>query len=259
MYLKPAESEAGRGHDGGVLQRAGLLEGAAHGGDGRALLADGDVDAAHLLGRVAGLPVRLLVDDRVDRDRGLAGRAVTDDQLALAAADRGHRVDGLDAGRQRLVHRLALHHAGGLELQGAAALDAGDLAEAVDRVAERVDDAAEVAVADRDREDLAGPLDRSGPPRSPRSHRGRRRRSRGCRGSGRCPGCRPRTRAARWPSPRAGPRPGRCRHRPRPRCRPLRGWRSRACSPTRTAAARPGSPPDGSKAPSSLFLTVRLL
>ena len=31
-----------------------------------------------------------------------------------------------------------------------------DLAEAVDRVAERVDDAAEVAVADRDGEDLAG-------------------------------------------------------------------------------------------------------
>ena len=31
-----------------------------------------------------------------------------------------------------------------------------DLAEAVDRVAERVDDAAEVAVADGDREDLAG-------------------------------------------------------------------------------------------------------
>ena len=28
------------------------------------------------------------------------------------------------------------------------------------------------------------------------------------------------------------------------------GWRSRACSPTRTAAVRPGSPPDGSKAPS---------
>ena len=30
----------------------------------------------------------LLVDDRVDGDRGLAGLPVADDQLALAAADR---------------------------------------------------------------------------------------------------------------------------------------------------------------------------
>ena len=48
----------------------------------------------------------LLVDDRVDGDGGLAGLAVADDQLALAAADRGHGVDGLDAGLQRLVDRL---------------------------------------------------------------------------------------------------------------------------------------------------------
>jgi hypothetical protein len=37
------------------------------------------------------------------RRRGLAGLAVADDQLALAAADRDHRVDRLDAGLQRLV------------------------------------------------------------------------------------------------------------------------------------------------------------
>ena len=144
-----------RRHDRGVLQRAGLLEGTAHGGDGRALLADGDVDAADLLVLVAGLPVLLLVDDRVDRDRGLAGRAVADDQLALAAADRGHRVDRLDAGRERLVHRLARHHARRLELQRAATLGL-DVTEAVDRGAERVDHAAEELVADGDRQDLAG-------------------------------------------------------------------------------------------------------
>ncbi len=146
------------GDDGGVLQRAGLLEGAAHRGDGRALLADGDVDAAHLLVRVAGLPVLLLVDDRVDRDRRLARRAVADDQLTLATADRGQRVDGLDAGRERLVHRLAGHHRRGLELQGAT-LAGLELAEAVDRHAERVDDPAEVGVTDGHREDLAGAAD----------------------------------------------------------------------------------------------------
>ena len=104
---------------------------------------------------VARLPVGLLVDDRVDRDRGLAGLAVADDELTLAAADRDHGVDRLDAGLHRLVHALALHDAGRLQLEGAAAVGR-DLAEAVDRVAERVDDAAEVAVADGDREHLAG-------------------------------------------------------------------------------------------------------
>jgi hypothetical protein len=148
-----------RRHDGGVLQGAGLLQGTADGGDGGALLADRDVDAAHLLRGVAGLPVLLLVDDRVDRDRGLAGRAVADDELALAAADRGHRVDGLDAGGEGLAHRLAHHHAGRLDLQGAALVGL-DVAEAVDRRAEGVDHPAHEGVAHRDREDLTGTADR---------------------------------------------------------------------------------------------------
>ena len=45
-------------------------------------------------------------------DRGLAGLAVADDQLALAAADRHHAVDRLEAGLHRLAHRLAIHDAG---------------------------------------------------------------------------------------------------------------------------------------------------
>ena len=121
--------------------------------------ADGDVDAAHLLLRVAGLPVLLLVDDRVDRDGRLAGRPVTDDQLALAATDRGHRVDGLDAGGQRLVHRLAVHDAGRLQLEGTT-VGGLDLAQAVDGRAERVDHPAHEAVTHGDREDLAGPAHR---------------------------------------------------------------------------------------------------
>jgi hypothetical protein len=74
--------------------------------DGRFLRADRDVEALHALA--------LLVDDRVDRDRRLAGLAVADDQLALAAADRDHRVDGLDAGLQRLGHRLPVGDAGAM-------------------------------------------------------------------------------------------------------------------------------------------------
>jgi hypothetical protein len=123
--LKGAGVGGGASDDGGVLHRAGVLERADLTGDRGALLPDGDVDAADLLH--AGLPEFLLVDDRVDRDRGLAGLAVADDQLALATADRGHGVDGLEAGLQRLVHRLAGDNVGRLEFQRAAAF-VGDLA-----------------------------------------------------------------------------------------------------------------------------------
>ena len=62
----------------------------------RSLLADGHVDANHVFA--------LLVDDRIERDGGLAGLAVADYQLALAAPDWYHRVDRLEAGLQRLFH-----------------------------------------------------------------------------------------------------------------------------------------------------------
>src|SRR5699024_1485987 len=146
------------GDDGGVLHRTVLLERRPHRGDGRALLADGDVDAADLLLRVAGFPVGLLVQDRVDADRGLAGLAVADDQLALAAADRGHRVDRLEAGLQRLLDGLALHDAGRLQLEGAAS-DGLDLAAAVGRGAAGGGDAAGVADTAGGGERAAGAAD----------------------------------------------------------------------------------------------------
>ena len=47
-----------------------------------------------------------------------AGLAVADDELTLAAADRDHRVDGLQAGLHRLGRRLALDDAGALNSAG---------------------------------------------------------------------------------------------------------------------------------------------
>src|SRR6185295_768433 len=142
---------AGRGRDHyGVLHRAELFEGAHDLGDRRALLPDGDVHADHALA--------LLVGDRVEGDGGLAGLAVADDELALAAADRHHGVDGLEAGLQRLLDRLAIDDT------GRQALDRRELlrenrALAVDRLAEGVDHAAEQLVADRHRDDAPRPLD----------------------------------------------------------------------------------------------------
>src|SRR5262249_23790082 len=142
----------------GVVHRATLFEHPVHRSNRRALLADRHVDAAHLLLLVAGLPVLALVEDGVDADRGLAGLAVADDQLALAAADRGHGGDGLDAGLQRRAHALALYHRRRLNLQCATGFRL-NVTLAVDRVAQRVDHAAQELVADRNREHLAGALD----------------------------------------------------------------------------------------------------
>lgn len=158
-YLKPAGSDAGAATIVVYSSAPAVFQGAANGRDGRALLADGDVDAADLLVHVARAPVVALVDDRVDGQSGLTRLTVTDDQLTLAAADGHHGVDGLVAGLHRLVDRLADHDAGGLQLEGAAAFGR-DLAETVDRVAERVDDAAKVALADADGEHLTGALHR---------------------------------------------------------------------------------------------------
>src|SRR5690606_2725617 len=92
-----------RGNDDGVFQRTVLFQLAHHVGNGRLLLTDRDVDTLN-----AGI---FLVDDGVDGDRGLTDLTVTDDQLTLATANRGHGVDGFQAGLHRLVYRLTPDHA----------------------------------------------------------------------------------------------------------------------------------------------------
>ena len=133
-----------------VLHRAVLRELVDDAGDRRLLLPDRDVEAVNALA--------LLVDDRVERDGRLAGLPVADDELALTAADRHHRVDGLDARLQRLLDRLAREDARRLHLD-AAAVRRLDGALAVDRLPERVDDAADERLADGHVEDAAGALD----------------------------------------------------------------------------------------------------
>src|SRR3979411_1237767 len=141
-----------------TFQRALLFQHLDELRHGRALLADRDINAIQL-DLLVGLRVeRLLVEDGVERDRGLAGLAVTDDQFALAAADRDQRVDRLETGRHRLVDRFARNDAGRLDVD-AHPLVGLDPAPAVDRIAERIDDPAEQALADGSIDDGAGALD----------------------------------------------------------------------------------------------------
>ncbi len=141
-----------------VFQSAMLFEHLHELRDGGALLADRDIDAIQLLVFVRLRVKRLLVQDRVERDRGLASLAVADDQLALAAADRDQGVDGLEAGRHRLVHRLARNNAGRLDVH-ALAFGRLDRAFSINGIAERIDDAAQKSLADRRIHDGAGALD----------------------------------------------------------------------------------------------------
>ena len=140
-----------RRDDDRVLHRPRVAEPLDDLRDRRAFLPDRDVDAHEVSAA--------LVEDRVDRDRGLAGRAVADDELPLPAADRGHRVDRLEPGVHRLLHGLPADDARRLELERST-LGRLDRAEPVERVAERVDDAPEQAGADGDAHDLAGAADR---------------------------------------------------------------------------------------------------
>ena len=143
---------AGRGRDNDrVLHRAVLAQGLDSLGDSGTLLTNSDIDALHAQAA--------LVDDRVDGDSCLARFAVADDQLTLTTTNRRHRIDGLDTGLQRLVNGFTPHDARRLNLD--TALDRTDeVALAINRHAERVDDTAEQCVANGNRQDAPRGLDR---------------------------------------------------------------------------------------------------
>ncbi len=79
--------------------------------------------------------------------RRLTRLTVTDDQLALAAADRNHGVDGLDTGLQGLGYGLTEDNAGCLALQGHLEQLALNGAQSVDRLGQRVYHAAYDSIA----------------------------------------------------------------------------------------------------------------
>src|ERR1700691_5723832 len=148
--LQRGRFRSGRGDHRGVFHRTMAVELVDHLGDGRAFLPDRDVEALHVLAA--------LVDDCVERDRGLAGLAVADDQLALAAPDLQHRVDRLDSGLERFLDRLTANDPRSFNLDPPL-LGGLDWSLAIDRLAQRIDHPAEQSFADRDLGDAVGALD----------------------------------------------------------------------------------------------------
>ena len=114
-------------------------------------MTDRHVDARNVLA--------FLVDDRIDGHSRLAGLAVADDQFALTAPDRYHRVNRLQAGLQWLVDRFTGDHTRRDFFDHVGQLGV-DRAFAVDRLTQRVDHSAQQLGADRDLQNAAGALDR---------------------------------------------------------------------------------------------------
>ena len=159
QVLEPGRIRSRGGHDGGELHRTGVFQRALYRGNRGALLSDRHVDAAHLLVGVTGLPVVALVQNRVNGDSGLAGLTVTNNQLTLAATNRNHRVDGFQPGLERLEHGTAHHHAGSLQFQSTTLAQVLDFAQAVNRVAQRVNHAAQVTITHRHGEHVTRAVD----------------------------------------------------------------------------------------------------
>src|SRR6185436_2856638 len=93
-----------------VRHRASFFETRYHPGNGGLLLTTCDIDTVErtirrITGGFCGSVEPGLIDDRVYADGRLAGGAVADDQFALAAANRDHRVDRHDA----RLHGFAQH------------------------------------------------------------------------------------------------------------------------------------------------------
>ncbi len=141
----------GGGNNDAVIECAVFLERAAQARHCGCLLADGNVNADHIL--------PLLVQDGVDGNGGLAGLAVADDQLALTASDRHHRVNGKNAGLHRLVYRLTRYNTRSLSLDRTA-LGRFNRSKAVNRFTEGVDRAANHRIADRNVSRASGAADR---------------------------------------------------------------------------------------------------
>ena len=117
--------------------------------DGGTLLTNGVVNTDQV--------VALIVDDGVERNRGLAGLAVANDQLALPSPDGNHAVNGLQSRGHGLAYRLAGNYTRSQTFQSNE-LIGRDGALVVNRLPHRIDHPANQSITDRHAHDAAGSL-----------------------------------------------------------------------------------------------------
>jgi len=156
--LEGSGIRSGSSDDTSVGHRAFFFELSYDVGDGRSLLANGDVDAVKLLLIVSHVEGFLLVNNSVDGNCGLSGLSVTNDEFSLSSSNGHEGVDGLEAGLHGLVDGLSGDNSGGLELNSLSAV-ALNRAGSVDRGSEGVDDSSEHAFTNRNIDDRSSSLD----------------------------------------------------------------------------------------------------
>ncbi len=138
-------------HNDGMVHGAGLFQALIHADDICVFLTDGNVNADDILS--------LLVQNGIDGDGGFARAAVTDDEFALAAADRYHGVDTFQTGLERNVDGLPVGNARCFDFNVAISVGL-DFALSVKRLTQRIDDAADDGFPDGDLHQTAGSLHR---------------------------------------------------------------------------------------------------
>mmetsp|Transcript_151496 Transcript_151496/g.367923 ORF Transcript_151496/g.367923 Transcript_151496/m.367923 type:complete len:360 (+) Transcript_151496:727-1806(+) len=144
--------------DGRVFQAVVLPEDLEQLGDRRALLTHSHVDAVEVVLRIGALVDGLLVQDRVDGNGRLAGLSVTDDQLALPAANGDKAVHCFQASGHGFVDALPGNDPRRLQLHAPALLRL-DRPLAVDGGPQRINHTAEEPIADGHVHDGARALD----------------------------------------------------------------------------------------------------
>src|SRR6266581_55433 len=133
-----------------VIHRTEILERLHDLRDRRSLLADGHVNANNILAA--------LIDDRVNGDCGFSSLTITNDQFALAPADRHHRIDRFQSGWERLFHRLAIDNSRRNPLDRVV-IFGDDRSALVDGISQRIHDATHERLAHGHLHNAAGAFD----------------------------------------------------------------------------------------------------
>ena len=140
----------------GIIHCTVVFEGFDHLSHGRTFLSDGNIYAVKfILFRLCLFVNFFLINNGIKNDCGLSGLAVSDNQFALPAADRNKRVHDFQSGLHRFMNRAPRNNAGSFHFR-AAELFGLHRSQAVNRLAQRVNNASEKFFANRHAHNLVG-------------------------------------------------------------------------------------------------------
>ena len=149
QVLQRRRLSSGSSYHDGILHGTCILKSLYYTGYGRSLLTDSHINADTVLA--------LLVQNGIYSNRSLTSTAVTDNQLALAAADWYQGIQCLDTGLQRLMYRLSVCNTRSVELYRTG-FRSVDRTLAINRTAQGIYNAANHSLAYWNLHDSAGSL-----------------------------------------------------------------------------------------------------